>query len=294
MASHTSTTNNVQTSFLIISDTHNFEAATAEEGCPLAQKMPRVDVLLHCGDLTQVGGLSAYKKALKLLASIDAELKLVIAGNHDLSLDGEYWATHLDEDDDPNEHDEAIEIMTGKLAKEAGVTYLMEGTHHFTLSNGAAFSLFASPLQPECGEWAFGYPRSVDHFGSKVPENVDIMMTHGPPAGILDLIPNKDEHVGCHSLLRAVERARPKMHCFGHMHEGYGHEVKAWAGKSESVAVGEVAISIRKAGVEHAAEETGVLEVGRETLMVNAAIMDNSNRAVNAPWVVELELSRKA
>ncbi|OQO11793.1 hypothetical protein B0A48_03520 [Cryoendolithus antarcticus] len=293
MASHTSTTNNVHTSFLIISDTHNFEAATAEEGCPLAQKMPRVDVLLHCGDLTQVGGLSAYKKALKLLASIDAELKLVIAGNHDLSLDGEYWATHLDEDDDPNEHDEAIEIMTGKLAKEAGVTYLMEGTHHFTLSNGAAFSLFASPFQPECGEWAFGYPRNVDHFVSKAPGNVDIMMTHGPPAGILDLVPGKNERIGCNSLLKAVEKARPKLHCFGHIHEGYGYEVKTWSeqGRNE---VEEIETSVRKAGVEDAGEERRLLRVGRETLMVNAAIMDDSNQAVNAPWVVEMELPRKA
>jgi hypothetical protein len=57
-----------------------------------------------------------YKKALKMLGSIDAELKLVIAGNHDISLDGKYWRTHLykgvegddvEEDDDPEEHSHA-------------------------------------------------------------------------------------------------------------------------------------------------------------------------------------------
>nr|OQO22404.1 hypothetical protein B0A51_12203 [Rachicladosporium sp. CCFEE 5018] len=292
MASHTPSDDNIKTSFLIISDTHNFEIASAEEGCPLAQKMPRVDVLLHCGDLTQVGGLSAYRKALELLGPIDAELKLVIPGNHDISLDGEHWATHLDEDDEPEEHDQAVEIMTGKLATDAGVTYLTEGTHHFTLKNGATFSLFASPYQPERGEWAFGYPRNADHFASKVPENTDIMMTHGPSMGTLDLIPNRNEHVGCHSLLKAVERAGPKMHCFGHIHEGYGYEVRTWNGQETNEGE-EIEISISRAGVEDAGKESKSLRAGRETLMVNAAIMNNSNRAVNAPWVVEMELPRR-
>ncbi|KAK6441256.1 hypothetical protein LTR95_002521 [Oleoguttula sp. CCFEE 5521] len=260
MASH-NLTNNIKTSCLIISDTHNCEIASTEEGCPLAQKLPKVDVLLHCGDLTQVGN-------------------------------GEYWATHLDEDDEPEEHDEAFGIMTGKLAKEAGVTYLTEGTHQFTLSNGATFSLFASPYQPECGEWAFGYPRNVDHFASKISENIDIMMTHGPPTGILDLIPTKNEHVGCDSLLKAVELARPKLHCFGHIHEGYGYEVKTWGGQAEEG--GEADMCVSKAGVQLTGKEQMVLALKGETLMVNAAIMDDSNRAVNAPWVVEMGLPRKA
>jgi hypothetical protein len=75
------------------------------------------------------------KKALKMLGSIDTELKYVIAGNHDISLDGKYWQTHLyrgvegddpEEDDDPAEHSHAMNIMKGPLAAEAGVTYLEE------------------------------------------------------------------------------------------------------------------------------------------------------------------------
>lgn len=74
---------------MVLSDTHNFEKDSAKP-CPLTQSMPKVDVLLHCGDLTRVGGLSAYKKALKMFEQFNAELKLVIAGNQDISLDGEY------------------------------------------------------------------------------------------------------------------------------------------------------------------------------------------------------------
>lgn len=83
--------------------------------------------------------------------SIDAELKLVIAGNHDISLDGKYWQTHLykgvegddpEEDGDLAEHSHAINIMKGSLAAEAGVIYLEEGVYFcHTKERGQIFSL---------------------------------------------------------------------------------------------------------------------------------------------------------
>ena len=77
-----STTHTVR--FLVISDTHNLEFADCDHD--FWQVLPRVDVLLHCGDLTHCGGASSYKKALRMLGQFDAELKIVIAGNHDLDL----------------------------------------------------------------------------------------------------------------------------------------------------------------------------------------------------------------
>jgi predicted phosphodiesterase len=127
-------TTNITTRFLIISDIHNLEFDDSNDSCHSRWPVPRTDIVLHCGGLTQVGGLFMYKKALKMLGSIDAELKFVIAGNHDISLDGKYWQTHLyrgvdgddlEEDDDPAEHSHAM--MKGPLAAEAGVTYLEEG-----------------------------------------------------------------------------------------------------------------------------------------------------------------------
>jgi predicted phosphodiesterase len=88
------------TRFMIISDTHNFEFGKAERyDGPFVQPTPRCDVL-HCGDLTMTGGISDYKKSIRMLASIDAELKLVIAGNHDRDLDPKW-----DQDPDPKEFD---------------------------------------------------------------------------------------------------------------------------------------------------------------------------------------------
>jgi hypothetical protein len=183
--------------------------------------------------------------------------------------------------------------MTGsRLAKQANIVCLTEGTHTFTLKKGTTFSIFASPYQPECGERAFGYPRTQDHFGqAKIPANVDIVMTHGPSAGCLDLIPGKQENAGCESLLRAVQSARPKLHCFGHIHEGYGHLVRRWEPCSPGSMEKSPEVTIAKAGVDGAESTRCEFYAGQDTLMVNAAIMDGGNQPSNAPWVVELMLA---
>ena len=64
-----------------MSDTYNLETADFNpDDCSLANRLqvPKVDVLLHCGDLTQVGGLSAYKKAIRLISSYDAEVSILL------------------------------------------------------------------------------------------------------------------------------------------------------------------------------------------------------------------------
>ncbi|KAK5122586.1 hypothetical protein LTR85_003849 [Meristemomyces frigidus] len=298
-----------QTTFLVMSDTHNFEMDTADEGCPLRQPMPKVDILLHCGDLTQIGGISAYKKAVRLLGAFDAELKLVIAGNHDLSLDGKFWRGNLDEEagDELEEHQQAVDVLTGPLTKANGITYLTEGLHKFTLKSGATFTIYASPYQPEFGDWAFGYKRTDDRFNVQVPQgvqriaenplpnHVDIVMTHGPPRGILDSVPSREhagtvEHLGCDALLRAIERSRPLMHCFGHLHEGYGAEMEQWRACGQEDGTRSSTVSISKVGTTD--DEPKAYSMEHSTLMVNAAVMDGHNKPVNAPWLVSLELPR--
>lgn len=317
-------TNNISTRFLIISDTHNFEFDDCKESCRLRQPTPRADVVLHCGDLTQVGGLSMYKKALKMLGGIDAELKLVIAGNHDLSLDGKYWQSHLykgdegddpEDDDDPMEHSHALKIMRGPLSAEAGVTYLEEGVHHFALKNGAKFSVYASPYTPEFGDWAFSYKRNEDRFSRPeqvakgcvstmehpIPSfpDIDIIMTHGPPKDIMDKC--AQGHQGCENLLRAVRRARPRLHCFGHIHEGYGGEVVAWDqdssetdgnGASASTSAATAGSHQSGAGLvnQYPKPTDYAIAHGQQSLMINAAIMTGQSRLDNPPWLVDIEL----
>lgn len=82
----------VSTRFMVISDTHNYEFDNkAFAHAPFQHPTPTCDVLLHCGDLTMNGELGKLEGVIKMLGSIDAELKLVIGGNHDRTLDGPHW-----------------------------------------------------------------------------------------------------------------------------------------------------------------------------------------------------------
>ena len=55
-----------------------------------------------------------------------------------------------------------------------------------------------------------------------IPSDTQILITHGPPYGILDGEPGTSEHLGCPELLKAVQRIKPLVHIFGHVHSGYG------------------------------------------------------------------------
>ena len=57
---------------------------------------------------------------------------------------------------------------------------------------------------------------------ARIPEGVDILITHGPPLGILDHSRGSERREGCPELLEAVLEAKPRLHVFGHIHAGYG------------------------------------------------------------------------
>lgn len=133
----------IKTRFLIISDTHSATPSqnTTNNGTAFRPPLPKADVLLHCGDLTMVGHLTEYEKTLDMLEGIDAGLKLVIAGNHDITLDADYYGKKgrfmHGRQYDQEISAKAKELWTGERAKQAGVTYLDEGVHIFQLENGA-------------------------------------------------------------------------------------------------------------------------------------------------------------
>ena len=301
----------IATKFLIISDTHNFEFSDdAGDYQQLQLPTPKADVLLHCGDLTDVGGVASFTKALTMLGRIDAELKLVIAGNHDLQLDQVYWTARGEREGsltDLEEHHQAVMVMTGPLAAEAGVMFLDEGTHSFTLKSGATFTIYVSPYTPAFCDWAFAYERNEDRFNgphqvaagitsiasNPIPDNVDIVMTHGPPKGILDWCPQG--HVGCENVLQAIRRVKPMMHCFGHVHDDYGIEVVDWkkATTDKTPLKNEALHRHYDDPPENPYPEPYIWKYGRgdRTLAVNAAIMTAEQQPENAPWLVSLNLS---
>ncbi|RFU25630.1 hypothetical protein B7463_g10702, partial [Scytalidium lignicola] len=297
----------ISTRFLVISDTHNFKFENIPKyGVTVSfqHPVPRADVVIHCGDLTMRGGAKHYRDVIEMLGSLDAELKLVIAGNHDVDLDKDYWRDSDEPYTEPDEHDEAMEVMTGLEAVEKGIRYLEEGLHSFTLKNGAKFTVYASPYQPEFCRFAFPYLRHQDRFNlpeqaakgvtsiakNPVPDfpGVDIMMTHGPPRGIMDKT-DDGFHAGCDNLLRAAARARPRMYCFGHIHEGYGLNLVTWKPKGTNLDDKQVEQQSRITNTYPNSNKASV-RFGEETLMVNAAIMNIRYRPRNAPWLIDLDL----
>jgi hypothetical protein len=75
-------------------------------------------------------------------------------------------------------------------------------------------------MTPRHGNWAFQYPRTQDTWKDRVPDDIDILVTHGPPKAHLDLT-----GLGCEFLLAELWRIQPRLHVFGHIHAGYGQEL---------------------------------------------------------------------
>jgi Icc-related predicted phosphoesterase len=62
----------------------------------------------------------------------------------------------------------------------------------------------------------------LDPYWQQIPNNTDILVTHGPPKGILDLSYDRDdklEYCGDKELYNHVLRMMPKYHIFGHIHD---------------------------------------------------------------------------
>ncbi|KAG9667335.1 Metallo-dependent phosphatase, partial [Aureobasidium melanogenum] len=164
-----STSQTVKTRLLIISDTHSAPLASTSSSQPFRQPLPSADVLIHCGDLTMMGLPSEYHKTLDMLASIDAPVKLIIAGNHDRTLDKTWMKNHekmLRGKKWEDEYEEARGIWFGEQgrARREGVRMLEEGVHEIELNNGAVLKLYTSPYQPEFYDWAFPYERYEDRY----------------------------------------------------------------------------------------------------------------------------------
>jgi len=109
--------------------------------------------------------------------------------------------------------------------------------------------VYASAYTPEFNGYAFAYGfeeyrLTSDGKGTNpIPADVDIVMTHGPPrippsfqmpgsAGYKLDTNSRGDHIGCSHLWQAIQGAKPFLHCFGHIHEGYGAQDLAWSEKN--------------------------------------------------------------
>lgn len=216
---------------VVLSDTHNMHRYV---------EVPEGDILIHAGDICQSLGQRASRRAFqnrKTLTDFNAWLgtlphkhKVVIAGNHEFLCQ--------------ENREEAERILSNAIyLQDSGVRL-----------GGLYF--WGSPWQPEYGGWAFNLPTGapLQKKWEQIPDHTDVLITHGPPRGILDC--NGYLECGCDDLLKAVERVKPALHVFGHIHAAAG----------------------------------SLLQEG--TQFINAALVDEDYNIVHAPTVWEYEAQR--
>jgi len=168
--------------------------------------IPSCDVFIHAGDMCPATNHTRSYQANWLadifnpwLKKIDAKHKIVIAGNHD-------W----------------IFYDAKKLLPELDCIYLENSE---VVIDGIKF--WGSPWSPWFLDWAFNFYQGVPGQGqakrmwSEIPDDVDVLITHGPSLGHADLATGRgysQERCGCSHLLNRIMEVKPKIHVFGHIH----------------------------------------------------------------------------
>ena len=191
----------MKTKITYISDTH-----TKHHKC--TNDLPGGDILIHSGDIMNSGySVDDIYQFCDWFSGLDNyKHKIFIAGNHD-----RYF------EDNPKD---VVEI----LKEYPNITYLQDSS---IVING--LTIYGSPWQPEFCNWAFNLPKGGEELESKwaaIPENTDILITHGPPQGILDMsgAPYNEPNLGCSMLRARIDKIKPMMHVFGHIHGSAGYE----------------------------------------------------------------------
>lgn len=180
-----------------ISDTHAHE---------LMLNPPDVDVVCFAGDASNSGifylNEPEVRNFMHWMANLPIKHKIFVAGNHDTSVEKRY--------------------ITPADFHNMGITYLENQAT--TIEN---VKFWGSPITPTFGvDWAFNKDRAKIHkVWDNIPLDTDVLITHGPPKGILDVSydrTGKLEHCGCSNLRKKVEEVKPTYHIFGHIHNMKG------------------------------------------------------------------------
>jgi Icc-related predicted phosphoesterase len=186
-----------------ISDTHNKHKQ-------VTSTLPGGDLIIHAGDATSMGYKHEIQQFLKWFDSLDNYTnKIFIAGNHD-------WGFQ----DDPDTCKELLDFYNK-------VTYLQDNVEVIGEDYQTAVKVYGSPWQPEFYNWAFNLPRMGSELGQKwgeIPQNTDILVTHGPSWGNLDTVIGQGVPLGCELLTERIKVIKPKIHVCGHIHTGYGYK----------------------------------------------------------------------
>ena len=173
---------------VLLSDTHELHR---EVDIPLG------DLLIHAGDWSMFDkSLNAIKDFASWFTSLPHRHKILVPGNHQFRL----------------EQDPSVSRLFRGATLLIDQPVVIEG-----------LNIYGSPVTPLYGG-AYGMSSPADRVKhwANVPEDTDVLITHGPPYGILDQAPHVLHHGGDPELLEAVQRLQPRLHVFGHVHSAYG------------------------------------------------------------------------
>lgn len=199
-----------QITIVCISDTHNTKPV-----------LPSGDLLLHAGDLSNNGSFEEIQAQLHWLSAQPHSQKVVIAGNHEVLLDAQFMVAHPERDYPSNQERTLQDLDWGSIKYLCDESITLEFPAQASDNDGRrTLKIFGSPRTPQYGTSAFQYPRHDAVWTDHVPSDTDILLTHGPPYKHLDGALG----VGCRDLALEVERVRPRLVVFGHIHVDYGQE----------------------------------------------------------------------
>jgi Icc-related predicted phosphoesterase len=187
-----------------ISDTHSKQKQ-------ITSSLPGGDILIHAGDATSMGYRHEIQEFMKWMNGLNNyNHKVFIAGNHD-------WGFQ----DSPKECREFLDFYNK-------INYLEDDMVLIGEEYERMVKIWGAPWQPEFCNWAFNLPRNGDQLSEKwnlIPQDIDILITHGPSFGHLDTVKfNPGVNLGCELLRERIEVIKPKIHVFGHIHTGYGYK----------------------------------------------------------------------
>lgn len=209
-----------------ISDTHNAHHRIT---------IPECDILIHAGDESFKGRHDEITDFAAWFDRQPAKHLVWIPGNHSLGFSHHY-----------PQSEQWVKALSPRTNILLNSDITVEGV-----------KIWGSPVTPWFHDWAYNVNRGPDiqKYWDMIPSDTSIVVTHGPPHGIMDLVSPgsmREQRVGCEDLMRTILKIKPKFHVFGHIHEGYG------------------------------------TQFFMDTTFVNAAIMDENYEPSNLPIVLEL------
>mmetsp|Transcript_16731 Transcript_16731/g.18126 ORF Transcript_16731/g.18126 Transcript_16731/m.18126 type:complete len:280 (-) Transcript_16731:178-1017(-) len=203
------------------------------------ENFPPGDIIIHGGDFSNIGELPDIERFHSEFSELPYPVKIFIAGNHDLSLDRDLFCnpdrefqtrryTKKSGISVEEYHTKAMNVVRNEECPSGYLKYLHDESCEVTCDEASEFpplKVYGSPWQPEFFSWAFNLTRGPElaEKWAMIPTDTDVLITHGPPHGILDKTSDK-VNAGCEELSKLFDTGviSPRIHIFGHIHEGYG------------------------------------------------------------------------